>query len=184
MRACLRRPTTMPTMRYDAVSRFTHWVTALIIMVAMVVGLCFPLMQDEAMFQFFSTLNKSLGTLLLPVMVVRAVWRCLRHEPAYPETFSRWNQRTARLFHVGMYLVILCTSASGLLMLKTGFFWFGLVYLPPPLKNLELNYQFAELHSVCIRLLLGMTLLHMGAVVLHCLRGRRAILHRMLPAVR
>ena len=174
----------MSTTHYDAFSRFTHWLTAAIIAVAMVVGFCFPLMQDEAQFQFFSTLNKSLGALLLPVMALRAGWRYFRQRPPYPRTVARWNQGMAHVFHACLYIVIFCTSASGLLMLKSGFFWFGLLYLPPPLKNLALNYRFAELHSLCIRLLLGMVLLHIGAVAWHCLRGRRAILHRMLPAVR
>ena len=166
---------------YDAFSRLTHWLTATVILVAMVVGFFFPHMPNSGTFQFFSTLNKSLGTLLLPIMVARYVWRHFRPALPYPPSMARWNQGAAHLFHEVFYLVILTAVVSGLGMLKAGFYLCWLIYIPAPVKDLELNYLFASIHSVALNVLGVMLLMHIGAVVWHYRRGRQAILYRMLP---
>jgi superoxide oxidase len=171
----------MPRTSYDTFSRLTHWLTAAVILVAMVVGFFFPHMPDSGTFQFFSTLNKSLGSLLLPIMVSRYVWRHFRPEVAYPPNMSAWNRGLAHLFHEVFYLVILTAVVSGLGMLKTGFYLCWLLYIPPPVKDLEMNYLFASIHTVTLNVLGVMLLLHIAAVVWHYKRGRQAILYRMLP---
>lgn len=171
----------MPRTSYDSFSRLTHWLTAAVILVAMVVGAFFPHMPDSTTFQFFSTLNKSLGTLLLPIMVARYVWRHFRPEVAYPPSMATWNRGLAHLFHEVFYLVILTAVVSGLGMLKTGFYLCWLLYIPPPVKDLEMNYLFASIHTVTLNVLGVMLLLHIAAVVWHYKRGRQAILYRMLP---
>ncbi|HEY8907624.1 MAG TPA: cytochrome b/b6 domain-containing protein [Rhodoferax sp.] len=171
----------MPRTSYDTFSRLTHWLTAVVILVAMVVGFFFSRMPDSGTFQFFSTLNKSLGTLLLPVMISRYVWRHFRPEVAYPPNMAAWNRGLAHLFHEVFYLVILTAVVSGLGMLKTGFYLCWLLYIPPPVKDLEMNYLFASIHTIALNVLGVMLLLHIAAVVWHYKRGRQAILYRMRP---
>ena len=75
----------------------------------------------------------------------------------------------------------LTAVVSGLGMLKSGFYLCWLIYIPAPVKDLELNYLFASIHTVALDVLGVMLLMHVSAVIWHYRRGRQAILYRMLP---
>ncbi|MBT0570012.1 cytochrome b [Curvibacter sp. CHRR-16] len=165
---------------YDLFTRLTHWLTAGVIITAITIGLFFNVMGETA-FQFFGTLNKSLGTAILPLIVLRYVWRWLRPQPAYPASMSALNRWVARIHHELFYLLIFAVELSGLFMIKSGFFVFWLIYVPAPIKDLEWNYRFATVHTWGIALLCAMLALHLAAVAWHWRQGRREVLYRMLP---
>lgn len=106
--------------RYDTPSRVFHWLTAIAVVVAFVLG---PegfgrLMRqgvDPATHLDF-VWHESLGVLVLALTVLRLVWVALRPPP--PQTdMAGWMQLAGRLMHVALWALLLLLPVSALLAL-------------------------------------------------------------------
>ncbi|KAF3998310.1 cytochrome b [Glaciimonas immobilis] len=171
----LKQPT-----RYDLLTRGLHWFAAGIISYTMIAGYSLQFLIDTPYFHFFSVLNMSLGTLVIPVTIARYLWKFFRPSVPYPADLSRPKKNLAHFAHEMFYLVIFIMLISGVLMLTHGFTFFWLIDIPHPLDNPEVNAFFFEVHRIAcaaVALTLG---LHVAAVVKHQIIDKRNILGRML----
>lgn len=108
------------TGRYDPLSRALHWITALAVLVAFVLG---PEHFGRAMRQGMDpathwdiVLHESLGLLVFGLTAVRLLWLLLR--PAPPQfAMPAWMQRLARLVQGVLWLLLLVLPLSALLAL-------------------------------------------------------------------
>lgn len=109
-----------PSPRYDAISRAFHWVTAIVVTVAFILG---PGGFGRMMRQGVDPGTRSdivwhetLGILVLLLTVLRLFWVALR--PAKP-TFdmASWMRVTARLVHLALWALLLALPITALLAL-------------------------------------------------------------------
>lgn len=169
----------VPT-RYDVFTRGVHWIAAGIISYTMIAGYSLQFLVDTIYFDFFSVLNMSLGTLVIPLTVVRYLWKFFRPSVPYPADLSRPKRNMAHLAHEMFYLVIFIMLISGVLMLTHGFTFFWLIEIPHPLDNPEVNAFFFQVHRVACAGVALTLMLHVAAVVKHQVMDNRNILGRML----
>lgn len=106
--------------RYDWLSQFFHWATALAVVAAYVVepdGFKRLLRQGLDPAASSSVLwHESLGILVLVLTLLRLLWLALR--PAPPQfKMAGWTQRAARLTHLALWVLVLLTPLAALLML-------------------------------------------------------------------
>lgn len=106
--------------RYDATSRVFHWLTALAVLAAFILG---PEGFGRLMHQGLDPATRSdivwhesLGLLVATLTLLRLVWLLLR--PA-PPTFAMagWMHRAARATHGLLWLLLLALPATALLAL-------------------------------------------------------------------
>jgi len=105
---------------YDALSRAFHWLTALVVTIAFILG---PggfgrLMRDGIDPATHSDIvwHESLGILVLVLTVLRLLWVALR--PAAPQIpMASWMHMMANLMHVALWLLLLALPATALLAL-------------------------------------------------------------------
>lgn len=169
-----------PRTRYDRFSRILHWVLAVGIIYASLVGYGLHFISDPNIFTFFSELNMSLATLMTLLMIVRFIWRFFRPAVPYGEHIQGSKKGLVILLHEIFYLIIFVVLISGFLMLKHGYTLFFLLPVPQPLSNLEVNLFFFSIHRYsCIALGL-MLLMHVAAVIKHQLFDKKNILSRMV----
>jgi cytochrome b561 len=125
-----------------------------------------------------TSFNVSLTTVFIPFFAWR-VWHALA-TPRPPHTqIGRLNQRIAAMAHLSLYVLVVVVQVSGVLMMDREYSLFGLFMMPKLMPDAAINEHFAYIHKMACRLLAGLVLVHVLAVVHHGMRGRD-ILSRMV----
>ncbi|CAI2091934.1 Cytochrome b(N-terminal)/b6/petB [Serratia ficaria] len=166
--------------RYDAFSRMLHWVIAVGIIYATIVGYSLHFISHPTVFEFFSVLNMSLATVVTVLMAVRFIWRFFRPSVPYGGNIVGYKKGIVVLLHEIFYLIIFVVLISGFLMLEKGYDFFGIIHIPQPLGNPEVNAFFFLVHRYSCIALGGMLVLHVLAVIKHQFFEKNSILSRML----
>ena len=105
-------------------------------------------------------MHNRLGLLLTGLVVIRLAYRLWAGAPVPAAGGTRvWAQRTADLVHAGFYVVMICEGIAGAV---ASYFW----------------WPMSVLHIALFKALLGLSIVHVVAVVWHQLTGE-AVLGRM-----
>lgn len=166
--------------RYDLLSRFLHWLVAIVIIYAMAMGYILHALEGTRWFNFFSVLNMSLGTIATPIMVLRFIWRFLRPSVPLPAFIPRYKKQLIILFHELFYLTIFVVLISGFLMLQQDYHLLGLIPVAHPVSIQAVNDFFFQIHRYSCILLGIFLIIHVAAVLRDSSRKEKNILRRML----
>lgn len=131
--------------------------------------------------------HKSLGFVILVLMLLRLSWRWWTPPPA-PPPGPRWQTTAAKLSHGLLYLLLIImpligwASSSAAHLTISVFGWFQLPDLLAP--NRSLAHQLVEWHETLAWMLMAVLLVHIAAALWHQLWRRDTVLRRMLPFTR
>ncbi|MFL9866511.1 cytochrome b/b6 domain-containing protein [Paraburkholderia fungorum] len=166
--------------RYDALTRFFHWIFAAVIIYASVAGYTLAHMAGGAVHDFLSRLNMSISTVLIVLFPLRVVWKFVRAEPRAMPGMPGWQRLLASGVHNLIYVTIFAVLASGFLMVPNGYSFFGLIEIHTPFSKGALTDELFTVHRASCALLAGLVALHVLAVIKHQLIARNKVLQRML----
>lgn len=172
-------------MHYNSVSRFFHWFTVLLVLVMIPVG--FLMIQEipRPVQNGLFALHKSLGPLVLVVVLLRLAWRMTHRPPPLPADLPRVQRRLAALVHAGLYLALIVMAVSGYVRVTTGGYpieAFDALGIPALFSKDEAVSKVAEsIHGTTIFVLLALVAMHVGAAAWHGLIRRDGIVGRMWP---
>ena len=168
----------MNTADYSTCQKLLHWVSAVIIVWALLSGsvvAIFAVPASVKAWVFF--FNVSLTTLYIPVFVVR-VYCSFTHGLDFSVRRSP-REYLALWVHKTMYVVLAMVLATGVLMMDRPINLFNLVSFAPFHSDPASIVWYSRVHVLsCVALLL-MLVMHIGAVVMHERRGKR-VMARML----
>jgi cytochrome b561 len=122
---------------YGSVSVINHWLSGLLVVILLTLGLVFHDMPRSDEKNFLLWLHISIGSITLFVVLFRVVWR-LREGFLTPLGTTRWQVTLARLTHWGLLLCVLIMVVSGLLIVfSTGrpLNIFNLISIPSPMAR-------------------------------------------------
>ncbi|MCE5975631.1 cytochrome b [Pseudomonas sp. JR33AA] len=157
-----------------------HWISALVIGWALVSGFYVSLVGVQpSRADFIGFVNVGLTTLFIPIFLMRWLLRVFMPRPGTVHQ-SVAGRRIAHFVHEGLYWLTAVVLLSGVLMMDRPIEVFGWFAIAPLLVDPSWLDAWLKLHIATSTLLAGAMLLHVAAVVLHELSGRR-ILRRMLP---
>ncbi len=169
---------------WGTLSKSLHWIMAGLVFVQLVLG---PLAVSWRLSPTKLDLyvwHKSIGMLVLVLVIVRAIWRLLNPTPALPVDLPRWEQTGARLSHLLLYLMMFMLPITGWIINSAAnipfkVFWvYPLPDLVSPDKSLE---ELAKLvHFSLVIGLIVLLVLHIGAALRHHFVRRNNVLLRML----
>ncbi len=174
--------------RWGSVSLALHWLTALMILGLVVVGL---LMQELAnsptKIQVYG-LHKSIGLTVLALTVSRLLWRLVAGVPRPVPGLPRWQRIAAKASHGALYFILLVMPLSGWLYNSASGFplkWFGLFSLPR-LSGYDAEVKAFALaaHETLFLVLAAIVTVHALAAFKHHYRDRDRTLVRMLPLIK
>lgn len=165
--------------RYDAITRVLHWVFAIGIIYASIVGYALAWIADPSVHDFFAHLNMSLATVLMLLFPARVAWRFIRVEPAQLDLPPR-ELKLAKGVQSLIYLTIAAVLISGFLMVPHSYVFFGLVTVPTVFEKGPMTEAFFQAHRVSCALLVGLVLLHGMGIVKHTLIKPIGLLRRMV----
>lgn len=162
---------------YGVVTRFVHWSMAVLLLLMLSTEWLADLAgvsEREAM-----ALHKSVGVLLLGLVVLRLAWRVLnRGRPAAP---MHWHL-AANLGHAALYAAMLLIPLSGLLVAMgsgQGAELFGMPLIAPGAEIEWLEEAAEETHEVLANLLWLLIGGHVVASLVHQFWLHDRILKRM-----
>ncbi|MCE4539077.1 cytochrome b/b6 domain-containing protein [Pelomonas sp. P7] len=181
----------MTATRYDPISRALHWLTAIAVTVAFVLGPGgFGRMMRKGIdpaTRLDIVWHESLGLLVLALTLVRLVWVALRPDRPRFE-MAAWMHRLSTLTHVVLWVLMLALPATALLALGSEHHpltLLGGVRVDEfPLiagSGLGEAADWGDVHGLLGDVLMWLAGLHAVAALYHHFRLRDGVLAAMLP---
>ncbi|WP_193161696.1 cytochrome b [Microbulbifer hainanensis] len=171
--------------QYGWLAIVLHWLMA-----PAIIGLFFlgwwmrSLTYYDAWYREGPILHKSIGILLLAVLLVRLLWKLMDRSPAAEAGTPRWQALAARLTHVALYALLLVIMTSGYLISTADgrpievFDWFS---VPATIQGIVHQEDIAgQVHKFLAWSLMALVSLHALAALKHHFIDRDATLRRML----
>lgn len=172
--------------RYTKTAMLIHWLTALLIVAAFVLGLIMTGIPGftPSKLKYFSW-HKWLGVTVLALACIRVLWRKFNVPPPHPASMIAWQKKAADGMHVVLYLLIFGVPISGYLYtLAAGVpvVYLGLFQLPVFMEpNAELKPILKTVHYVLTMTMAAAVAAHVLAALKHHFIERDGVLKRMLP---
>ncbi len=181
--------------RYGWVAKALHWVTVGFFLALIPMGLIMAELRQIAeaggdpgvdMFALFQ-LHKSIALTLVPLILLRILWRLAGPIPALPDGTKRLEGLLAHGVHLGLYAGMIIMPVSGYLMasasvLEIPTIYFGLVELPHVLSpDADTERLFKTIHWGTTYAILGLLALHVAGALKHHVIAKDGVLRRMLP---
>jgi len=177
--------------RYGLVAQILHWITAVLILLLLVMGLVMtglPQSTDAEIADkvFVFSLHKTLGVTLLAVALARVLWALVSVRPAPLHPERRLETFAAEAVHWTLYGAILATPLAGWVhhAASTGFapiWWpFGqdLPFVP---KSEAVAAASGFAHWLLAMTTIAAVGLHVAGALKHAVIDRDATLARMVP---
>jgi cytochrome b561 len=175
--------------QFTAVSRILHWLTAILVFSTLLIG--FTMVSTVTDYSTLLEIHKTIGVVILAVVIIRVVNRLTHRPPPLPSTVGRFERVLVVTSEMALYALLLAQPLVGWAMLSAAgrpIVVFGSLRIPriAPV-NLDLFSVLRETHSVLAFLLVAAVAAHVSAVLLHSITLRDRMLARMtfrLPRTR
>jgi cytochrome b561 len=173
------------TDHYPATSKLLHWLVAACVLITLPVAIAMNRVGQGPTQDSLYNLHKSLGILILVLMLLRLINRLVVGALAPEAEIAPWQKTVSSIVHASLYVLLLAMPIVGYIAnsaygASTPFF--GLFELPSIVgKNEELATQLFTLHRWVGWLVILLALMHISAALYHHFIRRDAVLKRMLP---
>ncbi|SMO87330.1 cytochrome b [Paracoccus laeviglucosivorans] len=171
---------------YRTPARLLHWIIAAAVLLMIPAGLIMtreglPKGLGDGLFLF----HKNMGTLLIPLIALRILYRWLHPAPPLPPSVPEWQRRAAGVSHLALYVLLVVMPLSGFVRVRAGGFPIELLDslgAGPWLAKSEPLARTAEgLHYAAAMLLIAVLVVHVAAALQHALIRRDGVWQRMWP---
>lgn len=182
----------MSEKRYSSIAISLHWLIAILLAGLVIAAKVMNSLADDDPLRFtIIQWHKSVGILVLLLVLARIVWRFTHKPPRLGPSIKKWERLASGGTHFLLYLLMLAIPLSGWLMvsasplnLKTELF--GLipwphVYAVSELPNkAEVAERLVDVHHWLANGMLLLALLHMAAALRHQFILRDRLIARMV----
>jgi cytochrome b561 len=181
----MRRPRSSPALAWSAAAKSFHWGVAALILLQFVLGwLAASWRLSPTKLDLF-VWHKSLGMLILALVVLRLLNRLAARAPALPPGMPAWERAAAHASHALLYGLMLALPLSGWIVSDAAGVPFRIFWQLPLPAIVAPDRQTAEL-AAAVHFALGIALvallvLHIGAALRHHYAKHDDVLARMLP---
>ncbi|MDX2322106.1 MAG: cytochrome b [Moritella sp.] len=171
---------------YGWISILLHWIMALAIFGMFGLGLYMvELTYYDAWYKGSLDLHKSIGILLLGLLLIRTLWRGINTNPdSADERASKFEVTSAHLVHLGLYLLMFTLMVSGYLISTADgrginvFEVFTVPAIPFAIDNQE--DIAGQIHEILAWALIAVAGIHALAALKHHFINKNNTLIRML----
>ncbi|MYM35412.1 cytochrome b [Duganella sp. FT50W] len=171
--------------RYGAVSQIFHWTTALLVVVAFILG---PEGSERHVYDAQEKLGRqvheTLGLCVFVVSILRLLWRAITPRPQLPE-LSPTIARAAKLVQFSLYALLFAlplTAITGIWLEGHAITLLGSIEIPSPISsNSMLGETAGELHGLLGDIIIWLAGFHAAAALYHHFFLRDEVLLSMLP---
>lgn len=177
---------TLPPDRYPPVSKLLHWLVAICVLITLPVAITMTRIADGPLKDNLFVLHKSLGILILILVVLRILNRFITGAPKPEPGIAQWQKSVSSAVHGLLYVLLLAQPIIawiGMSYFGSTTPFFGLFELPPlPVtKDEPLSEEIFVVHRWVGYLLGAVAALHIAAALQHLLILKDGVAQRMLP---
>ena len=172
--------------RYPLAARLLHWLTALLVLIMVTLGVWMTMFEpkDDAFKFLLYDIHESTGVVVFVVVVVRLARR-LRNPPApLPSRIPALFRIVGGANHAVLYALLLIQPITGFLATNAWGFpliWARLVPLPSPIgKDEAIAPLLSTLHNYGALLLVAAVAAHVCGAAFHGMIRRDGVVQRML----
>lgn len=171
--------------RYGLVAQLLHW--AVVTAIALQYVWAWRVDRTDSIRQQFSLINehKSIGMLILMLVLLRLGWRAINRTPRFPIEMKRWEINAANVTHVLLYSLLLAMPLTGWMYSSAagyGAEFFGWLDIPDFVSTSEaLESIMHRSHTALSWALPAVVALHVLAALRHHFVLKDDVLKRMLP---
>lgn len=170
---------------YGAIVKFFHWLISMMVFVLLISGIIQINISDKPTVFFLFTWHKTVGLIVLALMVGRIGWRFVNVTPAL-DHIPTWQRIASRLAHFAFYFLLIAMPLSGWIMSTASAHiphLFGLYLFPMPgiPSSKPLAHTAETLHMIFAISIVTILSLHILAALRHHFMLKDNVLRRMLP---
>ena len=169
-------------------AKLLHWIMAVLVLAQFALGWTAANWRLSPLKLELFVWHKSVGILVLGLLLLRILWRLANPTPAMPADAPVWERRAARASHGLLYLLLIAMPVTGWIVNSAAnipFRIFWLIPLPAIVEPAERTADLAKWAHLMLFVALSATLLiHIGAALRHHYVKRNDVLARMLPGGR
>lgn len=176
------QPVTTGAKRYDSMTMFFHWATALLVLTQWLGAQVIDWFPRGPLRVDARSVHITFGVLLAALLAARVIWR-LTGGRRLPLADKGALNVVAKGTHWGLYALLAAMVLAGLFLAWTrGDSIFNLFSIPAyDPANKDLPDQVQEVHATIGWLILGLAGLHAAAALVHRYLWHDGVLGRMLP---
>jgi cytochrome b561 len=173
------------TDHYPGTSKLLHWLVAACVLTTAPVAIAMGRVPQGPTQDFLYNIHKSLGVLILILMVLRLINRIVVGAPMPDPLIEPWQKAVSSAVHGSIYVLLVALPVVG--FIANNFYgaptpFFGLFSVPPLFaKNEALAEQLFAGHRLAGFLLIILVAMHIGAALFHHFIRGDNVLRRMLP---
>lgn len=167
-------------LRYGGLAAGLHWISAILIVATLALGLRVGLIDDPAAKLVILRAHVILADIVLVLTLIRLVWWVFDIRPAPLAGLARLQVLGSKAVHVAIYGAIVLLGASGIAMIilsDIGPALFGAATADPALDFWE--YPPRGVHRIAALGLVGLLVMHVGAALHHHFVRRDGLISRM-----
>ena len=178
--------------RHDILLRYTngaivlHWLTALLVLVQVAIGVLFKNMERGPLRSDLFLWHKTLGATILLLAIIRLLWRLTHKPPPFPDDLPRWERIVSVWTHRAFYALLILLPLTGLVAVsdhaQAGMaqLQFGLAIPVVPGVSDEAGELFGDVHIALVVITVLLLVLHVGAALRNQIQRKR-VAGRMPP---
>jgi len=170
---------------YTATARALHWITAILVLAQIVLGIIIAnKLAGEAWQDPLYNLHKSNGAVLIPIILFRIFYRWSHPAPALPADIPAIQQFAAYATHYLLYALVVAQVFLG---------WIATASYPAPVpiyglfnlpsiwpENRALSEQLLAVHKIVGISIAVVAAMHIGAALYHHFVRKDRVLMRMI----
>jgi cytochrome b561 len=173
-----------PAPGYSVTARVLHWVTAVLVLTMIPLGVVVAYEWGGPAQDFLYDLHKSIGVTILPLVIARLFFRLKNPPPPLPDDISAIQKFAAHATHWALYVLLIAQPIVGYIMTSAypaPVTFFGLFNLPPiwP-ENRALSDALALVHRNLAIFISIFASMHIGAALFHHFVRKDRVLMRMV----
>lgn len=169
---------------YKPIARLLHWTIAGLVLFMLPLGIVIANEWGAPAQEFLYNLHKSIGMTLIPLVIIRLLYRLGNPPPPLPSDLPAIQQFAAHATHWALYVLILAQPIVGYIMTVTypaPVPFFGLFDIPSIWPaNRALSDQLVTVHFYCGLAIAAIAAMHVGAALFHHFVRKDEILMRMV----
>jgi cytochrome b561 len=170
--------------RYTTTAIIFHWLMALLIFIALAMGLYMVDLRISPDKLKLYAWHKWIGVTVFVLAAFRLWWRLYQAPPPDPD-MPAWQQNAAKTTHYFFYALFFLIPISGWLFSSAKGFqtvYLGIIPLPDLIdKNDEIAPIIKQVHLLAGYLLGGLMALHIAAALKHQFIDKDGLMNRMNP---
>jgi len=174
--------------KYGSLTKFLHWVIALLIVVQFYLGLwsAWVLPKNSPELELYIVkLHEPIGILIFGLGALATLWMLANQHPLFPNSMRLWERIIARVAHILLYLALLIMPITGIIMSMANGYppnFFNLFQFPEWIeKNEDLANLAFTFHKFIAYVFLALIILHILAAFKHHFLNHDNVLKQMLP---